>query len=563
MRLKRIASAVAAGCFCIAASLAAQDVPRVSGETVEVSIVNLDVVVTDAKGHRVTGLTKNDFEILEDGKPQPISNFAEYRNGTEPAVEASRVGASANAVPAPRRALLVWIDALSLPPFKVEPVFSALKSSLHSLVRPQDTVLIASWRRHLIIEQPFTSDLARIDAAIDRVEKLSVGREDDSATEIRREQAQLTQFLEDVAARTNTTFTPDSSDLTQTFDIEALAEIIKWEMKEKTKAMSALLSALPPESRKAMILLSDRFSEYAGAESMYATTNSGPLPNEYRDKYNTHGMMQSVIDTAAARGVTIYAMYPPGLNTQTYNLAEVSGVPSLGMQNFGAPNRTLQNEMAPLMAIAKATGGTSEWNSADVAKALPAIADDLESYYSLAYRVPPRHDNKRHHVVVRAKNRAYTARSAHEILERSDATAMHDAVVATLYTDSLRQEIPIEVQRGKPQRKGKLRFMIPVKVTIPVSKLLTIPDGRAKKGAFTVYVASAHSVGAVGDVTKQTVPFTIPPDKAGVATFTYTFDLVTDFLTERVVIAVLDEVSKETGYVRIDMPVGQFAEAAK
>jgi hypothetical protein len=164
---------------------------------------------------------------------------------------------------------------------------------------------------------------------------------------------------------------------------------------------------------------------------------------------------------------------------------------------------------------------------------------------------------------VRAKNRAYTARSAREIVDRSDATAMHDAVVATLYADSLRQEIPIDVQRGTPQRKGKLRFVIPVKVTIPVSHLFTVPEGPAKKGQFTVYVASAHSVGAVGDVTKQTVPFTIPPDKANVDKFTYTFDLLTDFLTERVVIAVVDELSHETGYVRLDMRAEQLAQSGK
>src|SRR5262249_1682411 len=49
------------------------------GASVEVRVVNVDVVVTDKAGHRVTGLTKNDFEILEDGKPQTITNFDEER----------------------------------------------------------------------------------------------------------------------------------------------------------------------------------------------------------------------------------------------------------------------------------------------------------------------------------------------------------------------------------------------------------------------------------------------------------------------------------------------------
>src|SRR2546421_9089798 len=48
------------------------------GESIEVSIVNVDVFVTNKAGQRVHGLTQNDFDIYENGVKQPISNFAEY-----------------------------------------------------------------------------------------------------------------------------------------------------------------------------------------------------------------------------------------------------------------------------------------------------------------------------------------------------------------------------------------------------------------------------------------------------------------------------------------------------
>src|SRR5450759_312136 len=49
-------------------------------EKIEVSVVNVDVTVTDRRGQPVPGLTRNDFEILEDGKLQPISNFYAVEN---------------------------------------------------------------------------------------------------------------------------------------------------------------------------------------------------------------------------------------------------------------------------------------------------------------------------------------------------------------------------------------------------------------------------------------------------------------------------------------------------
>jgi VWFA-related protein len=44
----------------------------------KVRLVLVDVVVTNNKGDAVTGLQKQDFEILEDGKPQTISTFEEH-----------------------------------------------------------------------------------------------------------------------------------------------------------------------------------------------------------------------------------------------------------------------------------------------------------------------------------------------------------------------------------------------------------------------------------------------------------------------------------------------------
>src|SRR5580765_8004946 len=42
----------------------------------EVDYVDVDAAVTDRQGNFVTGLTKDDFEVLEDGKPQKVATFS-------------------------------------------------------------------------------------------------------------------------------------------------------------------------------------------------------------------------------------------------------------------------------------------------------------------------------------------------------------------------------------------------------------------------------------------------------------------------------------------------------
>ena len=50
-------------------------------ESIEVRVVNVDVMVADRDGRPVTGLTKDDFEIFEDKKPQVITSFYDVRGG--------------------------------------------------------------------------------------------------------------------------------------------------------------------------------------------------------------------------------------------------------------------------------------------------------------------------------------------------------------------------------------------------------------------------------------------------------------------------------------------------
>jgi hypothetical protein len=46
-----------------------------------VSVTNLDVVVTDGKGNRITGLKKEDFIVIEDNLEQLITNFSPIEQG--------------------------------------------------------------------------------------------------------------------------------------------------------------------------------------------------------------------------------------------------------------------------------------------------------------------------------------------------------------------------------------------------------------------------------------------------------------------------------------------------
>src|SRR5687767_5197797 len=73
MRMKRILTgATLAGCAVAAAGLAAQQQPIFRAGQ---DVVRVFATVTDRNGRLVTTLAKDDFEIRDEGKPQPITQF--------------------------------------------------------------------------------------------------------------------------------------------------------------------------------------------------------------------------------------------------------------------------------------------------------------------------------------------------------------------------------------------------------------------------------------------------------------------------------------------------------
>ncbi len=153
-------------------SLPAQT-PRI-GETIEVSIVSVDVVVVDRAGKPVRGLTAADFEIRDDGKIRPITNFSEYSQSDGMASVEVPVAATQNQsvrvlAPNDKRTVVVFVENLKMPQRETERFFAEIKKLLHEVVRPNDAAAIVSWNYVMKVRQDFTNDQAALDLALDAV----------------------------------------------------------------------------------------------------------------------------------------------------------------------------------------------------------------------------------------------------------------------------------------------------------------------------------------------------------------------------------------------------------
>jgi len=148
--LARSSKLVACCCFLIASMVYPLSAQNPEGTLkVDVKLVNVFVTVTDAHGAPVPNLQKENFTLKEDGREQKIAIFAK-----ESALPLSIVLAVDTSLSTRKDLPLELISA---------------RKFAHAIVRPQDGLALYKFSEEVREVVPFTSDLKRIDAGIDRV----------------------------------------------------------------------------------------------------------------------------------------------------------------------------------------------------------------------------------------------------------------------------------------------------------------------------------------------------------------------------------------------------------
>ncbi|MBV9496433.1 MAG: VWA domain-containing protein [Acidobacteria bacterium] len=533
------------------------------GETIEVSIVNLDVIVTDKQGNRVRGLTKDDFTILEDGKPQTIANFSEYGAESRAGVSTPET-ADAPALPDPtqKRTIVLFIDSFKLPPFRKDPIFDSLKKTVHGIIRKGDAVSIVRWNGEAITLLEATDDLAAVDKTLDELSQASTGVAPDGLTRMRMELAEIQSFRSRALAAMNARGWGVTGDNTGApLDVRANAVWAKVELQKKTAVLKSLLLGLSGEQgKKAIFFLSHRFSMVAGLEFMILG-GQNPIDPALRAEFDTERLVLSVADTANAAGVTLYPLYPEGLGQATFSDATTSMTDvvreATPTPDAAFDHRVLNNETPVLGSIARSTGGLSA-SGKDIVDLLPRAADDFTTYYSMAYRTETRRQDRKHKLAVTTKNPEYRIRTRGDYVEKSDETNVRERIISSLFGVRPESKIAIDAKVGKVTKTGRSRYTIPLRVSLPIEALTTIdqPNGDFA-GSFSVYVAWGGILGEISDITQARQQFVIPrgdAEKAAQSTFTYDFDVLADERTERIAVAVLDDVGKDVGYFYITLP---------
>ena len=361
---------------------------------VRVDYVEVDAVVTDRQGRIVRDLKKEDFQVLEDGKSQAITNFTmvdiPVDKDNRPLFAASPIepDVKTNEKPFDGRVYVMVVDDLHTRFGRSQRVKVAARQFIERRLGANDLMAIVHTAGSSEASQEFTSNKRLLLAAVDRTQ----GRKLDSATANKTNEFNRTRDIRQQGDALN-----DPDDMERGFNarstLDTLRNVAEWFGSVRGR-------------RKAILFVSEGI-DY-DIYDVIAQNNS-----THRSASMVLDATRDAIGAATRSNVAIYGIDPRGLTDLGDESIELGSFPddtSLGV-GPGSLQSELRLSQDSLRTLSEETGGFAVVNKNDFSTAFQRIVEDNSSYYVLAYYPPDARPGRTHKIDVRVTRPGLTVRA--------------------------------------------------------------------------------------------------------------------------------------------------------
>ncbi len=371
--------------------------------TVTSTLVQVDAVVTDSKGHHITDLKPEEFQVFEDGKLQKLTHFSYVQVTPErqavPELQAARPKPSPNTVPAlppaplaqlrpedVRRTIVLMVDDLGLSFESMEFVRRSLRKFVNQQMQPGDLVAVCRSGAGSGSLQQFSGDKRVLLSVIDGLRWNPNGRFGATYFDPYGKYSSWEDLLGGDPSGGSGTDDARNSALATIGTLGAVNYIV------------GALREMP--GRKSIVLFSDGLPMFKAGVGPHLHKVNAQAAHDSPDSYaDVVRVLRLLIDRANRSGTVIYTMRATGAQTlqlgaeDNLDLAQASAVPGdTTLHNLtqaganggkGLSNNVQQENLAYL---ADQTGGLAYDNGNDMNWGLARVPEDQAGYYLLGYR---------------------------------------------------------------------------------------------------------------------------------------------------------------------------------
>lgn len=451
--------------LAVALALAGSAAPRAQDAVfrADVDLVVVDVVVRDREGGVVRGLTMDDFEVLENGRPQQIRSFDFEEIAAAPAPlvlqpllqvgAPAPVGPAATPVagdaPAPpagvsavdlagRRLVVLLFDLSSMQPEDVDRAGRAAITYVEEQMTAADLVAVASIDTVFTVRSDFTADRERL------LEVLAAFR------------------LGSTAGATGAATTAATDELAATTtDLPADAlgtEFALFSNDLRLRAIRLLADALAHVEQKKAVLYFSGGLDASGGDNQV----------ELRAAINAAVRANVALYPVDSRG--LQAVVPGGDASQSSS----GGIAAFSGRGVRQQFDSLFQSQDTINTLATDTGGRAFTDTNDFGEAFAQVIEDTSAYYLLGYAsTNDTADGRYRRITVRLKRpdlrvehrEGYYAPLDFAHAGRRDREAQLEAQMDAAVSST---DLPLSVAAGW-FRVAPDRFYVPVSVAVPGS----------------------------------------------------------------------------------------------
>ncbi|MEO1082719.1 MAG: VWA domain-containing protein [Acidobacteriota bacterium] len=436
-------------------------------ESIDVRVVNVEVVVTDRSGERVTGLGPEDFTLEVGREPRAIEYFSEVRDG----LAVQRAGQSAPGltagVPVPTRYLL-FVDGDFGMPAAYQQFHRALGEQIDRLEAHEEMAIVFYDGRELLEMAEWTSDRRDLRRALDEIDpgSLQGDRQLQSYRSYRRSIANEQSY-----AAESRRFAPGVTPLADLPEYAVMKKQLERKVRNISRATRAALYRYgDAPGRKVAILWSGGWPwnsrEYLRPPWSRDLTSGAKTENELR----------SIADAANRLGYSLYMADTP-------------------VNFYGGIANDLHHQT--LDVLARDTGGIAFKNRSGLG-ALDRSREDARTYYWLGFAAPDGGSGDRLKIKLETRDGRLKVRARGHYLDLPESEQAAQRIEATSvfgFNDAPRLRLDL----GEPARTG-LRRRVPISVGIPLDGLSMLPGPEGHRADVEVYFTVINDDGRIKDV---------------------------------------------------------------
>jgi VWFA-related protein len=352
------------------------DVVRVYTE-----LVQTDVMVFDKEGRFVNGLTKDNFQLLIDGKVRAIEALEQIRAGSneESQLAAARGATTINLnrpVPLDRgRIVFFYVDDFHMDLAGMKAAKQVITTFIDKEMGQNDQAAIASATGQIGFLQQLTSDRMVLRLALDRMNPRTFSVRDGDRPPMSEYEAllidqydrEVSDFFITETMRLNPGINRDvAASIVRARSQSSLSQTLRMNQNTLSGLERLVQSAKNLPGRKVLFFLSGGFLVESG-------------------RGDTSSRMRDITNAAAKSGVVIYSMDTRGLVASLHDASSDRPFDPFGRLLFTA-QRELNATQDSLNALAADTGGKAVFNTNDLRKGLTPALKETSTYYLLAWK---------------------------------------------------------------------------------------------------------------------------------------------------------------------------------